>query len=66
LFQNIQNDTAKLALNVTKERETSAKLIGELANDISVFRNTPMSITAKRDPYVIRLFPSPDPGLPLV
>ncbi|EKM77876.1 hypothetical protein AGABI1DRAFT_107696 [Agaricus bisporus var. burnettii JB137-S8] len=51
-LENIQNDTAKLALNVTKERETSAKLIGELANDISVFRNTPMSITAKRDPYI--------------
>jgi hypothetical protein len=48
--QNVQNDTGKLATNVAKERELSAKLVSELATSISVFKNTPMSITAKTDP----------------
>ncbi|KXN82120.1 Cytoskeletal signaling protein slm1 [Leucoagaricus sp. SymC.cos] len=51
-LKNVQNDTAKLASSVAKERETSTKLIGELANDISMFRNTPMTLRAKSDPYL--------------
>jgi len=43
---------------VAKERESSARLIGELANGISTFRNTPMNLSAKADPCVL-LGPSP-------
>jgi hypothetical protein len=50
MFQNVQNDTGKLAASVAKERELSTKLVGELANDVSTFKNTPMSISAKNDP----------------
>ena len=50
--QNIQNDTGKLATAVAKERELSAKLIGDLGTNISILKNTPMSVTAKTDPYV--------------
>jgi hypothetical protein len=49
-LQNVQNDTGKLATSVAKERELSAKYIGELASDISVFKNTPMAVTNKTDP----------------
>ena len=49
-FQNVQMDTGKLAASVAKERELSTKLVGELANDISTFKNTPMNIAAKNDP----------------
>jgi hypothetical protein len=41
-----------LASNVVKECGALIKLIGDLANDTSVVRNTPMRITAKADPYV--------------
>ncbi|KAG9316105.1 hypothetical protein JVU11DRAFT_3779 [Chiua virens] len=51
-IKNVQNDTGKLATSVAKERELSAKLIGDLSTSISVFKNTPMSVTAKSDPYV--------------
>lgn len=51
-LQNVQNDTGKLATSVAKERELSAKMIGDLATSISIFKNTPMSISAKSDPYV--------------
>ena len=50
MSQNVQNDTGKLAASVAKERELSTKLVGELANDISTFKNTPMNIAAKNDP----------------
>jgi len=48
-FQNVQNDTSKLATSVAKE-ELSAKLVGELANDISTFKDTPMNLDPKNDP----------------
>ncbi|PCH44706.1 hypothetical protein WOLCODRAFT_154745 [Wolfiporia cocos MD-104 SS10] len=51
-LQNIQNDTGKLATVVAKEHELSAKLIGDLGTHISILKNTPLSITAKTDPYV--------------
>lgn len=51
-IKNVQNDTGKLAAGVAKEREISTRLVGELANDISTFKNTPMNIAAKNDPYV--------------
>ncbi|KAH8094464.1 hypothetical protein BXZ70DRAFT_358492 [Cristinia sonorae] len=51
-IKNIQNDTGKLATNVAKERELSAKLIGDLGTNISVLKNTPMGVTPKSDPYV--------------
>ena len=50
--QNIQNDTGKLATAVAKEREFSAKLIGDLGTNVSIYKNTPLNITAKTDPYV--------------
>jgi hypothetical protein len=51
-IKNIQNDTGKLATAVAKERELSARLIGDLGTNISILKNTPMSVTAKTDPYV--------------
>ncbi|KAI0321733.1 hypothetical protein OF83DRAFT_1161615 [Amylostereum chailletii] len=51
-IKNVQNDTGKLATSVAKERELSTKLISELATGISVFKNTPMNVTSKTDPYV--------------
>jgi hypothetical protein len=46
----VQNDTGKLATGVAKERELSTKLVGELANNISTFKNTPMNLQPKNDP----------------
>ncbi|KAH9838758.1 uncharacterized protein C8Q71DRAFT_545553 [Rhodofomes roseus] len=51
-IKNIQNDTGKLATAVAKERELSAKLVGDLGTNISVLKNTPLSVTSKSDPYV--------------
>ncbi|KIK96295.1 hypothetical protein PAXRUDRAFT_318966 [Paxillus rubicundulus Ve08.2h10] len=51
-IKNVQNDTGKLATSVAKERELSAKMIGELSTTINIFKNTPMNVTAKSDPYV--------------
>ncbi|KAH9482026.1 Cytoskeletal signaling protein slm1 [Psilocybe cubensis] len=51
-IKNVQNDTGKLAAGVARERELSTKLVGELANSISTFKNTPMNIHAKNDPYI--------------
>jgi hypothetical protein len=51
-IQNIQNDTGKLSTSVAKERETSEKLLKELATSITGFEQTPMAITSKTDPYV--------------
>lgn len=41
-----------MATSVAKERELSAKLIGDLGTNISVFKNTPMGVSPKTDPYV--------------
>jgi hypothetical protein len=49
----VQNDTGKLATNVAKERELSTRLIAELASAISAFKNTPMAVTSKTDPYAV-------------
>ncbi|KAJ7872788.1 hypothetical protein B0H14DRAFT_2721237 [Mycena olivaceomarginata] len=51
-IKNVQNDTGKLATNVAKERELSTRLIAELSSDISAFKNTPLAVTSKTDPYV--------------
>ncbi|EMD33535.1 hypothetical protein CERSUDRAFT_87373 [Gelatoporia subvermispora B] len=51
-IKNIQNDTGKLATAVAKERELSGKLIGDLGTNISILKNTPLSVTSKTDPYV--------------
>lgn len=49
--KNIQQDTGKLAASVAKEREMSTKMISDLARSITLLKNTPMSVTAKEDPY---------------
>ncbi|KNZ82007.1 Phosphatidylinositol 4,5-bisphosphate-binding protein SLM1 [Termitomyces sp. J132] len=51
-IKNVQNDTGKLATNVAKEREMSMRLIAELSSNISNFKNRPMSVTHKTDPFV--------------
>ncbi|KAF8808760.1 hypothetical protein BYT27DRAFT_7095978 [Phlegmacium glaucopus] len=51
-IKNVQSDTGKLAGTVAKEREVSTRLVGELANDVSTFKNTPMNLASKNDPYV--------------
>ncbi|KAG6906791.1 hypothetical protein DXG01_012124 [Tephrocybe rancida] len=51
-IKNVQNDTGKLATNVAKERELSTRLIAELSSNISSFKNRPMSVTHRTDPYV--------------
>ncbi|KAF9034515.1 hypothetical protein BJ165DRAFT_1417408 [Panaeolus papilionaceus] len=35
------------------EREQSTRLVGQLANVISTFKNTPMNLQAKSDPYIV-------------
>lgn len=37
---------------MAKERALSARMIGELSTSINVFKNMPMSVTPKSDPYV--------------
>lgn len=37
---------------MAKERELSIKQISELQRCIALFKNTPMSVTARDDPYV--------------
>jgi len=49
--KNVQQDTGKLANSVAKEREMSTKMISDLARSITLLKNTPMSVTAKEDPY---------------
>ncbi|KAF8887886.1 hypothetical protein CPB84DRAFT_1684560 [Gymnopilus junonius] len=51
-IKNVQNDTGKLAAGVARERETSTKLVGELANAVSTLTNTPGAIHARNDPYI--------------
>ncbi|KAH9023672.1 hypothetical protein EDB85DRAFT_1990078 [Lactarius pseudohatsudake] len=45
-IKNVQNDTGRLATSVAKEH---------LTNDISTFKNTPLQVTAKTDPYVANI-----------
>ncbi|KAF8604568.1 hypothetical protein BDV93DRAFT_522276 [Ceratobasidium sp. AG-I] len=52
-IKNVQNDTGKLATTVAKEREMSTKHISDLGRTIAMFKNTPMQITARDDPYVM-------------
>ncbi|KAH9964705.1 hypothetical protein BGW80DRAFT_1347388 [Lactifluus volemus] len=54
-IKNVQNDTGRLATSVAKERELSARFVAQLANDINTFKNTPLQVTAKTDPYVANL-----------
>jgi len=49
--KNVQQDTGKLANSVAKEREMSTKMISDLAKSNTLLKNTPMSVTAKEDPY---------------
>lgn len=50
-IKNVQNDTGKLANSVARERELSTKHISDLARAISTYKNTPMTVTPKEDPY---------------
>ena len=50
-IKNVQNDTGKLATNVAKERELSTKHIADLARGIAMFKNTPMAVSPRDDPY---------------
>lgn len=50
-IKNIQQDTGKLAASVAKERETSTKMITDLARSITMLKNTPMGVHAKEDPW---------------
>ncbi|KAH7106392.1 hypothetical protein BKA62DRAFT_687045 [Auriculariales sp. MPI-PUGE-AT-0066] len=54
-IKNIQNDTGKLATSVAREREFSSKLISDLARDIAVFKNSPMQVSTKSDPYIVNM-----------
>jgi len=54
-IKNIKSDTGKLATTVAKERELSTKLISELAKTIAHFKNTPMTVGPKEDPYVANM-----------
>ncbi|KAG8833917.1 hypothetical protein FRC17_009876, partial [Serendipita sp. 399] len=51
-IRNVERDTGRLATTVARERESSTKQIAELARAIALFKNTPMAVTAKDDPYV--------------
>lgn len=50
-IRNIQMDTGKLANSVAKERELSTKVITDLARSITMLKNTPMSVSAREDPW---------------
>ncbi|KAM0747057.1 hypothetical protein T439DRAFT_293287 [Meredithblackwellia eburnea MCA 4105] len=52
-IRNIQQDTGKLAAAVAKERETSTKMITDLARSITMLKNTPMHVHAKEDPWYV-------------
>ncbi|WFD34688.1 hypothetical protein MCUN1_001529 [Malassezia cuniculi] len=51
-IKNVQQDTGKLANSVARERELSTKMISDLARSITLLKNTPMSVSARDDPYV--------------
>lgn len=50
-IKNVQNDTGKLATGVARERELSTRVISDLARSVGMFKNTPMQVTARDDPY---------------
>lgn len=50
-IKNVQQDTGKLANSVARERELSTKMISDLARSITLLKNTPMSVSARDDPY---------------
>ena len=50
-IHNVQQDTGKLANSVARERELSNKMISDLARSITLLKNTPMSVSAREDPY---------------
>ncbi|CAE6532935.1 unnamed protein product [Rhizoctonia solani] len=52
-IKNVQNDTGKLATSVAREREMSTKHISDLSRAIAMFKNTPMQVTSRDDPYVM-------------
>ncbi|PFH47763.1 hypothetical protein AMATHDRAFT_50053 [Amanita thiersii Skay4041] len=54
-IKNVENDTGKLATSVAKERELSIRLVADLTSSISAFKNDPMHITARTDPFVSKL-----------
>ncbi|KAI0258102.1 hypothetical protein BC834DRAFT_913588 [Gloeopeniophorella convolvens] len=54
-IKNVQNDTGKLATSVAKERELSARYVAQLSTDISTFKNTPLQVSAKTDPFVANM-----------
>jgi hypothetical protein len=54
-IKNVQNDTGKLAASVAKEREFSTKAISDLARAISAVNHSPMSVSAKEDPFAVNL-----------
>ncbi|KZV90835.1 hypothetical protein EXIGLDRAFT_616364 [Exidia glandulosa HHB12029] len=54
-IKNVQNDTGKLATSVARERELSTKLISDLAKSIAVFKNNPMTVSTKDDPYILNM-----------
>ena len=54
-LKNVQNDTGKLAASVAKERELSTKAISDLARAISAVNHTPMSVSAKEDPFAVNM-----------
>lgn len=51
-IKNVQQDTGKLANSVARERELSTKMISDLARSITLLKNTPLSVSARDDPYV--------------
>jgi hypothetical protein len=54
-IKNVQNDTGKLAASVAKEREMSTKVISDLNRAIGNVNHTPMSVSAKEDPFAVNM-----------
>ncbi|KAH8829293.1 hypothetical protein DL96DRAFT_1597546 [Flagelloscypha sp. PMI_526] len=52
-IKDIENDTAKLAAAVHKDREHSSKAIGELASAIASINLPNHAIPVKEDPYIV-------------
>lgn len=48
-------DTGKLAASVAREREMSTKAISDLARAIANVNHTPMTVTAKEDPFAVNM-----------
>ncbi|TIA87160.1 hypothetical protein E3P99_03343 [Wallemia hederae] len=52
-IRNIANDTSKLATSVAREREYSMRTVSDLQKAITTTKNTPTSIAARDDPYLM-------------